>query len=51
MREQFKPIAVENPAGHPWLFLLRRVVDLQLATIVRDSVFSILPFMTVAMLI
>lgn len=31
--EQFKPISVKNPADHPWLFKLRCVIDLQLATI------------------
>ncbi|MFM8331954.1 MAG: class I SAM-dependent methyltransferase [Candidatus Methylumidiphilus sp.] len=32
-RELFKPIAVQNPLDHPWLFKLRCVVDLQLSTI------------------
>jgi len=33
MGELFKPISVKSPADHPWLFSLRCVVDLQLATI------------------
>lgn len=33
--EHFQPIAVRSPAGHPWAFRLRCLVDLQLATIAR----------------
>lgn len=33
MGENFKPIAVTNPAAHPKLFKVRCLVDLQLATI------------------
>jgi SAM-dependent methyltransferase len=35
MGEQFKPISVKNPVDYPWLFSLRCVVDLQLATIAK----------------
>ncbi|WP_205746156.1 MULTISPECIES: class I SAM-dependent methyltransferase [Dyella] len=33
--EQFKPIAVQSPTRQPWLFRVRCLLDLQLATIVR----------------
>jgi SAM-dependent methyltransferase len=33
--EQFQPISVKDPTMHPWLFWLRCLVDLQLATISR----------------
>ena len=35
MIETFKPIAVKDPTDNPWLFKLRCILDLQLATIAR----------------
>lgn len=33
MNETFQPIAVKPPSSQPWIFFLRRLVDLQLSTI------------------
>ncbi|GHU00580.1 hypothetical protein FACS1894154_09840 [Betaproteobacteria bacterium] len=35
-REAFKPIVVQSPANHPFMFKLRCLIDLQLGSIVKE---------------